>query len=262
MSCTWLLLCLRKCGSIRVHAGAECACSRGTHSSVTQEHRAGRKGISAAHCWGIHTALPILGNSISEHSTTPSEKCSIHWTKCSHDGQGCQAPGRTAATKMKRFPSEVINHPWCLGVNTQISEPCVSAEQQWDGQSNTAAALGLGAWGRIPPRPEWMWLTHNLMVEPLSSKPDGCPVSTKVQQIPVLSVLSLLHKQSHPPHFRYFQQNVSFLCDLREAQNWELNGTKQYSMKRRLFFPNKAVSAYVLLPCSNHIGQHLFKLPR
>lgn len=100
MSCTWLLQCPRKCGSIRVCPGAECAHSRGTRSSVTQEHRAGRKEISSAPCWSIHTALPILQSSLSKM---------LH-PKSSNDGEGCWAHGTTTATKRKLFPSEVINH--------------------------------------------------------------------------------------------------------------------------------------------------------
>lgn len=74
VSCTWLLLCPRQCGSIRV---CPVLLSRDTQTQLCDSGAPGwQEGISDAPCWGAHAALPILWNEISEHSRTPSAKCS------------------------------------------------------------------------------------------------------------------------------------------------------------------------------------------
>lgn len=112
-------------------------------------------------------------------------------------------------------------------------------------------------------RPGWMWLTSNLTQR--ASQPfcqAGLPSSTKVQQI---------HARSMSPLSYTSKAGLSTLGTFNKTSNSCVTYGRHKTARaewhqtrfheKQAFIPNKAVSAYVLLPCSNYIGQHLFKLP-
>lgn len=131
-------------------AARECCCARGDvgHSVCVLVNVHAPRGHTAP--WLRSTALAGRGSvlpragAFTQHcpaSTTPAAKRSNRNVQMM--GEGCQAHG--TATKRKLFPSEGINHSWCLGVNTQISQPCVSQLSSTTMDNQTL--LLLQSWG-------------------------------------------------------------------------------------------------------------------
>lgn len=100
-----------------------CARSRGTQELCDSGAAAGSKELVMLPAGEFTQHSPSSGMGSRSTPELPQQNAP---PKCSNDGEGCQALGTTAATKKKPLPSEVINHPWCLGVNAQISQPCLS----------------------------------------------------------------------------------------------------------------------------------------